>query len=414
MYQQMPFAVFVAPGNGNGLFTIPTGAAIYQNGVLTTPAGTNGTIAVTAVSVPGGAGSALASNWQNNGPNAPLFPTTAVTCGDGLSGDPAPCNVAAIDRNLRNPFVTTWSLGIEHAFTNNLSLEVAYVGNHGSKLIGIQDINQPSAGSGFPGAGSTAGTTLGEVAWCNANIATGGSPYACDPGDADPGLEQAGRPQNGKFPYLGFINRISNLDLSNYHGLQVSFTQRPVHGFGFEAGYTYSHSLDDVSSTYQALIPSDSTNPNLQYGNTDFDIRHRFTLSASYHIPGKDGYAQMLQGWVINSIVTISSGAPWGPMDMSNDFSGTGDVNNNPTYGQRWDFVGNPNDFRAGRGESIPCWSGSGASAIGGCTILSEPAACMTAATAIGTGAINTLNNVGCYINGNSVLIPPLSEPLAP
>ncbi len=419
MYQQMPFAVFVAPGNGNGLFTIPTGATIITcssgcgpgSAAISTPG--TGTIGVTAVSVPGGPGSALASNWMNNGPNTPLFAGNTIQCGDGLTPqatgipDPSPCNVAAIDRNLVNPYVTTWTLGIEHAFTNNLSLEVAYVGNHGSKLIGIQDINQPSTGAGFPGPGSASGTPLGEVAWCNGNIATPTSPYACDPGDADPGLEQAGRPQNAKFPYLGYINRISNLDLSNYEGLQVTFTQRPVHGFSFEAGYTYSHALDDVSSTYQALIPSDSTNPNLQYGNTDFDIRHRFTLSASYRIPGRSGYAQMLQGWQINSIVTIESGAPWGPMDMSNDFSGTGDVNNNPTYGQRWDFSGNPNDFKAGRAVSLPCWSGSGASAIGGCTIASEPTACMTAASAIGTGAVNTLNNVGCYVVGNSVLIPP-------
>ena len=61
-----------------------------------------------------------------------------------------PCNVAAVDRHLEmNPYVTTWTLGIEHAFGNNLSLEVTYVGNHGSKLIGIEDINQPALGSGY-------------------------------------------------------------------------------------------------------------------------------------------------------------------------------------------------------------------------------------------------------------------------
>jgi hypothetical protein len=39
--------------------------------------------------------------------------------------------------------------------------------------------------------------------------------------------------------------------------------------------------------------------------------------------------------------------------------------------------------------------------------LASEPTACMSAASAISMGALNTLNNVGCYVSGNSVLIPP-------
>ena len=156
------------------------------------------------------------------------------------------------------------------------------------------------------------------------------------------------------------------------------------------AGYTYSHALDDVSSTYQALIPSDSAHPAKQYGNTDFDIRHRLTLTATYNLPGKQGFAQLLEGWQFNSIVSLSSGAPWGPMDMSNDFSGTGDVNNNPTYGQRWDFFGNPSDFKAGR-TPFDCWAGSGGAALGGCTLAgaggtAPPAPCTNAALKVDGG----------------------------
>jgi hypothetical protein len=396
MYQQMPFAVFVAPGNGNGLFTIPTGATVVKNGVAMPG---SGTIAVTAVSVPGGPGSALAMNWQNNSSSVPLFQGNAVECGDGstLPADPSqpivPCNVAAVDRHLVNPYVTTWTLGIEHAFGNNLSLEVTYVGNHGSKLIGIEDINQPALGSGYTPA------TIG----------------LGDPSNVDPLGEQSGRPFNRPFPYLGFVNRISNLDDSNYHGLQVSFSRRASHGLSFVAGYTYSHALDDVSSTYQALIPSDSAHPAKQYGNTDFDIRHRFTLTATYNLPGKQGFAQLLEGWQFNSIVSLSSGAPWGPMDMSNDFSGTGDVNNNPTYGQRWDFFGNPSDFKAGR-TPFDCWAGSGGAALGGCTLAgaggtAPPAPCTNAALKVDGGvqgpAYASLTSIGCYVRGNSVLVPP-------
>lgn len=387
MYEQMPFAVFVAPGNGNGIFTIPTGATIVQNGVSTP--GT-GNIAVTVVSVPGGAGSTLSQNWQQNSSSVPLFQGGAVQCGDGLGSDPVPCNVAAVQRNLRNPYVTTWTIELEHAFSDNLSLEVAYVGDHGSKLIGIKDINQPTIGSGYASAAAQG---------CLA-----GSPG--DPSCVDPTAEQVARPHYSKFPYLGFINQISNLDISNYNSLQVTVQRRASHGLSFLAGYTYSHALDDVSSTYQALIPPDSTRPNTQYAATDFDMRHRFTFTTTYNIPGRDGFAQMLKGWQINSIVSLFSGAPWGAQDMSNDFSGTGDVTNNPTYGQPWNFSGSPNAYKSQR-TGFPCWSGSGGAALGGCTITTEPQPCIAAASALGSGALDALNSVGCYAIGNSVLVPP-------
>ena len=71
-----------------------------------------------------------------------------------------------VDRNLRTPYVETWNLGIQRALTNNLSLEVTYVGNHGVKLLGLQDLNQPQTIGGFsPGWGNpnTPGTAANAV-----------------------------------------------------------------------------------------------------------------------------------------------------------------------------------------------------------------------------------------------------------
>src|SRR6202035_5174183 len=84
-----------------------------------------------------------------------IFPTSlfALQCGDGLTvpgaakPDPAPCNIEAVDMNLRTPYVSTWTLTIQRAITNNMSLEVAYVGNHGTKLLGFANINQPPLGA---------------------------------------------------------------------------------------------------------------------------------------------------------------------------------------------------------------------------------------------------------------------------
>ena len=83
---------------------------------------------------------ALALHWNSPGP---VFPSSATPqCGDGISLDASPCNIMAVDPNLTTPYITNWSLGIQHAFGNNLSLEVGYVGNHGSRLTGFRDINQ--------------------------------------------------------------------------------------------------------------------------------------------------------------------------------------------------------------------------------------------------------------------------------
>ena len=127
-----------------GLATIPTGATIVVNGVSTP--GT-GTITVSSPTFPGGP---LPSNSQLTEWLAEQRLQRAAVPGDSrrvavtaVGTDPPPCNILGIDRNFRTPYVTTWTLGIQHAFTNNLSLDVAYVGNHASGLIGIRDLNQP-------------------------------------------------------------------------------------------------------------------------------------------------------------------------------------------------------------------------------------------------------------------------------
>jgi len=228
------------------------------------------------------------------------------------------------------------------------------------------------------------------------------------------------RPYFNKFPYIGEIDRLSNQDASNYNGLQVTLTQRPTHGVSFLAGYTYSHAFDTGSNNFNDIqLPPDSSHPTRGiYGQSLFDIRHRFTLSTTYAIPGIKRLGQLLQGWEINSVVTLQSASPWGVQDFTNDFSGTNQVNELDTFGQTWNFVGNDADFKAGRATPIPCWSGSSSSTIPGCPIgapgsgantiqPAAPAACMSAATALGAGAVNILNSVGCYFAGNSVLIPP-------
>jgi len=213
------------------------------------------------------------------------------------------------------------------------------------------------------------------------------------------------RPYYAQFPYLQFINVLSNSDVSNYNALQTTLSARGYHGLGFVTAYTYSHALDDASSNRNQNVPMDNLNGSLDYGPANFDQRHHFSLTLNYALPGKKGYGQMLEGWSINSAVLIQSGLPWNPSDKR-DISATGDK-----VADRWDFFGNPSDFTAGR-TAIPFYPGS--VTVGGSKVFNSnmPAMCTQEATAVGTFSAATPNagnlfTFGCFMKGSSVFIAP-------
>jgi hypothetical protein len=364
-YEAVNWEAFLAFNNTLGLPSIPTATSA---GAL--PGG--GTIAVgnTTVFFPDLATSNQAWN------NGPLFPvsTGSVNCSPAAGGNP--CAILGVDPKLVTPYVYNWTLNIQHAFTNNLSLQVAYVGDHGSKLTGVRDINQDVV------ANDTAGDEQS------------GRPFThnCP---APVGVGTGGR----CFPFLSAIYQMGNIYKSNYNGLQATLTGRNYHGLTFVAGYTYAHALDDVGANWDfgagLGLPQDSMHPEREYASSDFDMRHRLTLSMNYVVPGKKSFAQLLEGWELNSIVSLSSSQPWGPMDAGTDVSHTGASKVAATGIERWDFFGNPADFKSGP-TPIPFF------AFGSPNM---PAACLTQAAA--TGATASLMAFGCYAKGNSVMIPP-------
>jgi len=411
IYEQLSLDAFNGLANFLGLRMVPTGAQLYSQGLggACTPANgcVQGSGTINVVATPGLATvSGPNPNWLNNSPTTTLYSQTPQ-CGTGVGSDPAQCDILGVDRNMRTPYVSTWTLGIQRQLTNNMSLEVAYVGNHGTKLLGVTDLNQPAVGAGYTAAALSACAT---------------DPSTCGP---NPALENQSRPltmscpttngvglgigSNPCFPYLQYIEWISNIDESNYDGMQVTLTQRASHGLSFTAGYTYSHALDDNGDNEGNGLhtPQVSSNPSALYANSDFDIRHRFTFSLNYAIPGRKGFAQMLEGWSINSIVTLESGSPWGVNDQTSDFTGTGE-SGNPLgdIGEPWYFFGNASDFTPVHG-----WTdtnggylngGGGVPYFGG----TSNATCMAKAASISPLAVASLSNNGCYAVGNSVLIP--------
>ena len=450
LYEQLSFDVMNGEGNLLGLRTFPTGLPLYNAG-SSTALPLAGNIQLQSLTFAQGSASLgpINSAWQNFNPNAPVAGQTTLfsavsnpACGDGVNNPnpliyqsaPSPCEVYGVDRNIRTPYVSTWNLDIQRAITNNLSIDVGYVGNHGAKLLGKLNVNQPA-----PGAGWTAAAKAACIA--SATDVTGGVPSPFDNCSPDSGAEQAAQPftapcaaavgvgpnkpggvfnpTNSCLSYLNYVSIIKNIYDSNYNGLQATLTGRNFHGLSFTAGYTYSHALGDASDQGTAAnfpIPTNSYGNIRQqlYANTDFDIRHRFTLTLDYALPGKKGFGQLLEGWSVNSVVLVTSGLPWGLSDQSDDFSGTNVINTQAqSFGEQWNFFGNPSDFTPVHGftDTNGGWQNGGGGLPffpGGGVQGSETAnaACNAKAAAIGPLAQASLSNLGCYANGNSVLIP--------
>jgi hypothetical protein len=372
VYETLNWQSFIAFNNAFGPGSVPT-AGIVPGGTITTGNVTNKNFL-----------NPITETWDNT----PVYNSTI----DCVS---SPCPIMSVDRNLTTPYVWNWTLSVQHAFTPNLTLEMAYVGNHGGNLTGIRDINQPPVGSGW----DTNSSGTGALDLCLASAPAYNNCFV----DAN-GTEEANRPFATKFPYLANIFQMGNVYRSNYNGLQATLNSRNFHGLSMVAGYTYSHALDNVGANwafgYGAGLPQDSSHLGREYANSDFDVRHRLTVSLTYAIPGKKGYGQALEGWELNSIITLQSPQYWGTIDLGTDAAGTGPLPFSPPANSpiRWSFYGKPNDFKSGP-TAIPQFPGASNSS------------CASKALALDGGtpgaATAALNLFGCYAKGNSIMIPP-------
>jgi hypothetical protein len=205
---------------------------------------------------------------------------------------------------------------------------------------------------------------------------------------------------------------MGNVYRSNYNGLQATLNARNYHGLSAVVGYTYSHSLDDVGANwdfgYGSGLPQDAHNVGAEYANSDFDIRHRLTISLTYAIPGRTGYGQMLEGWEINSITTLESPQYWGPIDLGTDAAGVGPLPVSPPANSpiRWSFYGKTSDFKSRGGVGIPFFGGNNSPSD-----PSSNAACNAKALALDGGnpgaSTESLAFFGCYAQGASIMLPP-------
>lgn len=371
------FNVFVSQQGVSaiGVNAIPTGALL---------GGVQGPGNITTASVQFTSG----VNWSIAGP---VFPSTStVRCDSPLNTTPAgankPCAITGVSPSLRRPYAPAWNLSVQHALSNNLSLQVAYVGTHGTGLIGLNDINAPAPGAGWL-TGPLCNTPYTPAALVGSAAAASAT------------CENLNRPYFGKFPYLSSIYNISNQDISNYNGLQVTLTQRPWHGLSYLVGYTWAHALDESGGDWNGTtLPANLFNVRSDYASSADDVRHRMTASVSYALPEKKSFAHLLEGWKVNSIVNVQSALPWSVIDTTDDISGVGGKVDG------WNFYGNPSAFNGLGYATVPYFSGTSNPAC-----VSQAASLDSSRTAAYPGYTysSALAKYGCYASGSSILIPP-------
>ena len=197
---------------------------------------------------------------------------------------------------IDSPFTASYNLSVQHAFSNNLTATVAFVGNFSRNLMTIL---QPT----------------GALALINpANNAISVQP----------------------FPLFSGSNLLSFSAESNYNSLQATVEKRFAKGLTFMSSYTWAHALDDTQDPLGGGVPYRNTNLipiSQEYTNSNYDIRQRFNFSGYYELPFGRGRAHMNQsgwldliagGWAANVTFSAQTGSPFSIQPNVSSAGGTG------------------------------------------------------------------------------------------
>ena len=256
---------------------------------------------------------------QSIGQAAPLQTTDALFPSFAAPGvaTPAANTFLAVSQSPqpRNPYVQQWSLGAQRELFPRTTMEINYIGSHGSHLLMRRNIAQAR-------------------------------PY--DP--ANPLSVEARK------PYPNFVVYIDSdwSGWSDYHALNTKLEHRGGDSI-LTFAYTWAKSTDSKSAAagigasafngWQGFL--DNSNPERDHALSDFDVDHRLVGSFVYNLPFGSGEKfagdatgvknAVVGGWQVNGIYTWQRGFP-----LTITAADRGGLND--TFGtNRADLVGDPN-----------------------------------------------------------------------
>jgi hypothetical protein len=180
-------------------------------------------------------------------------------------------NLTTMDRHLQNAYSRQASVEVERQLGDRSTMSVGYQYTRGLNLI--MSVNQ-----NVPGC-VAAGTNNG----CRPNPT-----YA----------------NNGQYSAAGH---------SNYHGLHLSFVQRPARWGNYRLSYTLSKSMNDVGENFFSS-PIDPFDVSKDWGRSDDDQRHRLVASGAVQSstePGVTAWERLTHGLQLSGMLQSYSALPF-------------------------------------------------------------------------------------------------------
>jgi hypothetical protein len=263
-----------------------------------------------------------------------------------------PMTLLALDPKLRLPYAQDWNLNVQRSFATSWLFEIGYIGTKGTRLPRFIEAN-PAVD--VPGQ-TTSTNAIQRRLYSGCTLA---------------------QPQSDCiFSSIGEISGIAN---STYNALQTSLHKRFSQGFSMLASYTYSKTLDDVSSFNITGSASQSTagendlaqnqfDLSAEHGRSLFDARHRLVISYEWDLPffnhTQEWYGKVLGGWQVNGITTWQTGTPFTVYDSAgvSDQGGAPEISGFPS--DRPNLIGDPNAGSCSNGSHAGtpnCWFNPGA-----------------------------------------------------
>ena len=182
----------------------------------------------------------------------------------------------------------TWNVNVEREF-GGTGVMVGYFGSHGDRQRIPINLNQ------F--------TTAGGIARPYPKLSAS-SPIL-------PGTQ------------LGNITETTSLGWSDYKGLWLTANRRLSKGLQLSGSYTLSKSTD-TNSYDGTLTAQDNTNLAGSVGPSDFDVRHRVSVNASYDLPFSGN--RWKDGWQVVVVEQAQTGNPLNVVTNITTITGTATV----------------------------------------------------------------------------------------
>src|SRR6266700_321230 len=229
-------------------------------------------------------------------------------------------SMAAVDQNLDNPRNQQWSTGVEYQASRALTLKATYVGTKNDHLQVTTPLNFTDPAL-RPAPATDAADQAARIAQFKSFVS------AESPSSAT-------ATNNRIDPRFNTVTQVQSIGTSNYNALQLEALGK-FKDLTFNANYTWSHSIDDVSDVLNVLVNDSpaiaSPNQPLSFNraNSQFDLRQRFNLSYAYNVPfarnmSSGTMKRIFDGWTLSGVFSTQTGFP--ATIFAGSIAGVGDV----------------------------------------------------------------------------------------